>query len=179
MEFAGLGGHQGYPRLLLGMAPVLFAWPTLALQPTMALITQWVGFTALWWADSRATNAGWSEYHIILTSSFQHRLTTTHLAPKWYSQYRFYLSFLVGTCIIGTLASTSYWGPVAGHGLLSHDLNLIRAERKRVQSERMGIVGGDVEAVDAGEEGDSYVRIRKKERKEDEEGGEDEGGKEE
>jgi Protein of unknown function (DUF3429) len=61
MEFAGFGGHHGYPRLLLGMAPVLFAWPTLALQPTMALITQWVGFTGLWYADSKATNAGWSE----------------------------------------------------------------------------------------------------------------------
>lgn len=50
-------------------------------------------------------------------------------APKWYSQYRFYLSILVGTCIIGSLAGISYYGPVAGHGLLSHDLNMIRAER--------------------------------------------------
>jgi hypothetical protein len=68
--------------------------------------------------------------------------------------------------------------------LLSHDLNLIRAERKRVQSERMGVVGGDVEAVDAGEEGDNYVLIKKKEKKEEEggageEGGEGEGKKEE
>lgn len=88
------------------MAPVVFGWSTLGLEPVQALIAQWVGFTGLWWADLRATNAGW--------------------APMWYSQYRFYLSILVGTCIIGTLAATSYWGPVGGHGLISHDLNIVR-----------------------------------------------------
>lgn len=55
MEFAGYGGHKGYKRLALGMAPVLYAWPTLALDPTFALIAQWVGFTGLWWADLHAT----------------------------------------------------------------------------------------------------------------------------
>lgn len=95
-----------YPRLLLGAAPVVFAWSTLAMEPTSALIAQWVGFTTMWWADLRVTNAGWT--------------------PKWYSQYRFYLSILVGTCIIGTLAATSYWGPVGGHGIASHDLNMVR-----------------------------------------------------
>jgi len=60
MEFAGLGGYKGYARLALGAAPVLFAWPTLALQPMTALITQWVGFTGLWWADSKVTGLGWS-----------------------------------------------------------------------------------------------------------------------
>lgn len=60
MEFAGLGGIKGYSRLALGAAPVIYAWPTLALEPTMALIAQWVGFTGLWYADLRATSAGWS-----------------------------------------------------------------------------------------------------------------------
>jgi len=157
MEFAGYGGHKGYSRLLLGAAPILLAWPTLAMQPMEALIVQWVGFTALWWADLRVTGLGWT--------------------PKWYSQYRFYLSILVGTCIIGSLAGTSYWGPVAGHGLLSHDLNLIRAERKRSQAERKGVVGGDTEAVLAGEDGDNYVKIRR--RHEEESEGENKGeGKE-
>jgi hypothetical protein len=59
MEFAGLGGHKGYSRLALGAAPVIYAWPTLALEPTMALIVQWVGFTGLWYADLKATSAGW------------------------------------------------------------------------------------------------------------------------
>ncbi|TFK54633.1 hypothetical protein OE88DRAFT_1653042 [Heliocybe sulcata] len=142
MEFAGYGGHKGYSRLFLGAAPVLYAWPTLALQPTSALIAQWVGFTCLWWADLKATGAGWT--------------------PQWYSQYRFYLSILVGTCIIGTLAGTSYWGPVAGHGLLSHDLNMVRAERKKVQPERAGTVAGDIEAIAAPDDADAYVVVRKK-----------------
>ncbi|KAI9508451.1 hypothetical protein F5148DRAFT_1196222 [Russula earlei] len=145
MEFAGFGGHKGYSRLALGAAPVIYAWPTLALDPTMALIAQWVGFTALWYADLRATIGGW--------------------APKWYSQYRFYLSLLVGTCIIGTLASTSYWGPVAGHGLLSHDLELIRSQRKKTRPESQGTVAGVVEAVSTGKAGDAYVMVRKRQDK--------------
>ncbi|KAI8982903.1 hypothetical protein BD414DRAFT_537912 [Trametes punicea] len=141
-EFSGYGGNKYYPRLLLGAAPVVFGWSTLALEPIHALIAQWVGFTAMWWADLRATGAGWT--------------------PKWYSQYRFYLSILVGTCIIGSLAATSYWGPVGGHGLISHDLNMIRAERKQHQPEKEGTVSGDIEAVPAPEDADKYVLVKKK-----------------
>jgi len=68
MEFAGYGGQKGYSRLMLGAAPVLFAWPTLMLQPTMALVTQWAGFTALWWADSTVTTLGWSMFLIAQTN---------------------------------------------------------------------------------------------------------------
>ncbi|KAF7979620.1 hypothetical protein HWV62_41954 [Athelia sp. TMB] len=142
MEFAGYGGHKGYRRLALGAAPLLIAWPSLGLGSMEALITQWAAFTGLWWADLKVTGLGWT--------------------PKWYSQYRFYLSILVGTCIIGSLAGTSYWGPVAGHGLLSHDLDLIRAERKKNQYERSGVVGGDTEAVED-EGGEHYVKIHKHE----------------
>lgn len=60
MEFAGLGGHQGYKRLALGAAPLLVAWPSLGLQPMEALITQWAAFTGLWWADLKVTGLGWS-----------------------------------------------------------------------------------------------------------------------
>ncbi|THH28397.1 hypothetical protein EUX98_g5795 [Antrodiella citrinella] len=149
-EFSGFGGHQGYSRLALGAAPVIWGWSTLAFMPMEALMAQWVGFTALWYADLQATNAGW--------------------APRWYSQYRFYLSILVGTCIIGSLAATSYWGPVGGHGLVSHDLDMIRAERREHHPDREGLVKGDIEAVPAGEQADSYVVIRKKQQKK--EGGE-------
>lgn len=61
MEFVGHGGQQGYRRLMLGAAPVIWGWSTLALDPTMALIVQWVGFTGLWWADLKATTAGWGK----------------------------------------------------------------------------------------------------------------------
>lgn len=60
-EFAGYGGQQGYKRLTLGAAPVVFGWSTLALDPINALIAQWIGFTSMWYADLRATGAGWSE----------------------------------------------------------------------------------------------------------------------
>ncbi|OCH92086.1 hypothetical protein OBBRIDRAFT_773995 [Obba rivulosa] len=145
-EFAGYGGQKGYPRLLLGAAPVIWGWSTLALQPTSALIAQWVGFTFMWYADLKATNAGWT--------------------PRWYAQYRFYLSILVGTCIIGSLAATSYWGPVGGHGLASHDLALVRLERMKRMPEREGVVPGEIEAVPAPEDADAYVIIRKKEHSE-------------
>lgn len=87
---------------------------------------------------------------------------SVHVAPAWYSQYRFYLSILVGTCIITTLGSISYWGPVAGHGLLTHDLELIRSQRVHGKPGGEGVVPGEVEAVSTGEAGDSYVLIRKK-----------------
>ncbi|KAJ3516643.1 hypothetical protein NLJ89_g984 [Agrocybe chaxingu] len=142
MEIAGYGGHKGYARLALGTAPMLVAWPTLGMQPMLALCLQWLGYTGLWYADSKATMAGWT--------------------PKWYSQYRFYLSILVGTCIIGSLAGTSYYGPVAGHGLLSHDLELIRSEREKTMPIQRGIIEGPIEAVPAKLEDDHFVRIHKR-----------------
>jgi len=62
MEIAGYGGHKGYYRLALGTAPMVLAWPTLGMLPMTALTLQWVGFTGLWYADSKATVAGWSKW---------------------------------------------------------------------------------------------------------------------
>ncbi|SJL12200.1 uncharacterized protein ARMOST_15622 [Armillaria ostoyae] len=127
-----------------GWTPMLVAWPSLALDPMAALTAQWVGFTALWWADAKATNHGW--------------------APPWYSQYRFYLSVLVGTCIIGSLAGTSYYGPVAGHGFLSHDLELTRELRRELSPESKHRIPGVIEAAPAtmasGQPG--FVTIKKR-----------------
>ena len=58
---------------------------------------------------------------------------------------------------------------MAGHGLLSHDLNLIRAQRKQFHPERSGVVSGDTEAVLTGEDGDNYVKIHKNHHEEGEE----------
>jgi len=168
MEFSGYGGHKGYQRLMLGATPILVAWPTLAMGPTTALIVQWLGFTGLWYADVKATAHGWSKIDL---RSFAFRMTLTsmnQLAPKWYSQYRFYLSLLVGSCIIGTLAGISYYGPVAGHGLLSHDIEMIQNERRRRRPDVPGTISGDIEAVSTGEAGDTYVQIRKKHKPEEE-----------
>jgi len=71
---------------------------------------------------------------------FQILTFATQPALKWYSQYRFYLS-LVGLRTIGTLAGISSYGPVASHGLLSRDLQMIKDERRclrfKLSQERM------------------------------------------
>jgi hypothetical protein len=77
MEMAGYGGQKGYARLALGAAPMLVAWPTLGMQPMMALILQWVGFTGLWLADSKVTTAGWS---MSLLSDLFVRLKPSHFS---------------------------------------------------------------------------------------------------
>ncbi|WWC71418.1 uncharacterized protein I206_105374 [Kwoniella pini CBS 10737] len=94
MEFAKLGGEQGYQRLLIGIVPVLAAWPTLLASHGIALAAQWFGFTGMWFLDQRAAIAGWT--------------------TNWYSTYRFYLSIIVGFSIIGTLVGTSIYGAGAG-----------------------------------------------------------------
>ncbi|TFK30273.1 hypothetical protein FA15DRAFT_663664 [Coprinopsis marcescibilis] len=145
-EMAAYGGHKGYTRLAIGTVPMIVAWSTLGMQPMEALCLQWLGFTGLWYVDAKATMAGW--------------------APKWYSQYRFYLSILVGTCIIGSLAGTSYFGPVAGHGLVSHDLEILREQRRASMPQKHGMIPGPIEAVPANENEDHYTRIRRRSKEE-------------
>jgi len=142
MEVAEYGGPKGYPRLVLGTAPLMVALFTLGMEPMTGLIVQWAGFTGLWYADSKATMAGWT--------------------PKWYSQYRFYLSILVGTCIIFSLAGTSYYGPVAGHGFLTHEIEELREERKKTIHDTHGMIQGPIEAVPAGADSDHFTRIHKR-----------------
>jgi hypothetical protein len=142
MEMASYGGSKGYPRVIIGAIPVLYGWGTLALDPVYALIAQWAGYTGMWYVDMKATSAGWT--------------------PKWYSQYRFYLSILVGTCIIGTLASTSYFGPAPGHSTVTHNLDAIRQKRRLNHGDYANQVKGPIEAVPAGEDADAYVKIQRK-----------------
>ena len=68
----------------------------------------------------------------------------------------------MGSCIIGSLAATSFWGPVGGHGLVSHDLDMIRAERQSRHPDNQGVIGGDVEALPAGAAADKYVVVKKR-----------------
>jgi hypothetical protein len=100
-------------------------------------------------------------------------LLTCFKAPKWYAQYRFYLSILVGTCIIGSLAGCSYYGPVAGHGFLSHDLELIREERAKIAKKKDNMVKGELEAVPTDLSKEGYVTIRSRQLGEHSEGKKD------
>ena len=83
MEWAGFGGYQGYPRYAIGIVATAVAWPTLLLSAEVGLITQFLAFTFLYYADARASTRGW--------------------APSWYSTYRFVLTFVVGASIVASL----------------------------------------------------------------------------
>jgi hypothetical protein len=85
-EFSKYGGEIGNRRYILGLIPVLCAWPTLMFTPQLALISQWAAYVLTWFIDLKATTAGW--------------------APHWYSSYRFGLTLAVGLSIIATLAGT-------------------------------------------------------------------------
>ena len=75
--------------------------------------------------------------------------------------------------IIGTLAGTSYWGPVGGHGFETHQLEELRSERKRHQAENFGTVAGQI-AAESGDKADSFVMLKKNEEKDKSEEGKDE-----
>lgn len=59
------------------------AWPTLLLPVEHALISQFLAFTFLYYADARSAARG-------------------H-APSWYGMYRFVLTFVVGASIVASL----------------------------------------------------------------------------
>ena len=59
------------------------AWPTLLLPAEVGLISQFLAFTFLYYADARASVRGW--------------------APPWYATYRFVLTFVVGASIVASL----------------------------------------------------------------------------
>lgn len=121
------------------------------------------------------------------------KATTAGWTPPWYSQYRFYLSILVGTCILGTLFGVNYLGPTTDVALAK---NLTETG---VLGSSLGymdhIVKGEYEAVHKTqnkryapenaqfwtEEGeDGFVKIIKKQDEEESEGegeGEDGGEK--
>ncbi|KAF2754004.1 hypothetical protein EJ05DRAFT_480018 [Pseudovirgaria hyperparasitica] len=83
LEWAKYGGSQGFKRYAIGIVAPAIAWPTIMLSPIFALSTQFLAFTYLYYADSRASKRGW--------------------APTWYPVYRFVLTFIVGASIIITL----------------------------------------------------------------------------
>jgi len=85
LEWAGYGGYQGYKRYAIGVVAPLVAASTLLMPIEGALITQFIGFVALYYVDTRAATRGWT--------------------PPWYAVYRFVLTFIVGAslvlCLIG------------------------------------------------------------------------------
>jgi len=83
LEYAGYGGYHSYRRYMYGVIAPAVAWPTIFMPVEYALITQFLAFNCLYFADARATVRGWF--------------------PPWYSTYRFVLTFFVGATIVVSL----------------------------------------------------------------------------
>lgn len=77
-------------RYGLGVAAPAVAWPTVFMPIEWALTTQFMTFTMLYLADSRATTRGW--------------------APQWYGTYRWVLTAVVGTAIFISLVGRAKIG---------------------------------------------------------------------
>jgi len=86
------------------------------------------------------------------------------------------LTYNIFLSIIGSLAGVSYFGPVAGHGFISRDLDMLKEERRRISRETQGLIKGiPIEALPAGEDADHFVRVHKKEDKANQESVKEEG----
>jgi hypothetical protein len=107
LEFAGYGGTHGYKRYAIGVWTPAVAWPTIFLPVEYALITQFVAFNFLYYADSRASKRGW--------------------APPWYAVYRFVLTFIVGASIVISLI---------GRGQIADRINKLPGPADRVRALR-------------------------------------------
>lgn len=154
LELAQYGESQGYKRLIMGVAPALFAWPTTFLPHGIALAAQWAGFTGTWMIDQKASTLGWT--------------------PSWFSTYRFYLSIVVGLSIITTLTATSYYGVGAGNAVsglpIKEKATGGKDTQQRINAASMsrptkGTIPGGMAAVDGVEEGDDgYIALVDKEK---------------
>ena len=73
------------------------------------------------------------------------------------------MSLLVGTCIIGTLAGTSFLGPSQSHSATLRELHILREERERrakVEREKP-VAPGEIGGVSGVDEGaNAYVLVR-------------------
>lgn len=148
---------------MYGVIAPAVAWPTIFMPVEYALITQFLAFNFLYFADARATVRGWF--------------------PPWYSTYRFVLTFFVGASIVVSLVGR---GQIAkkDHTLKSpvdyikqdRDAQweaLEREEKERRQKlaeEEAAEEDGDEEAKedDDSEDGEDEDKSDEKDKKEDE-----------
>ncbi|TVY53306.1 hypothetical protein LCER1_G007915 [Lachnellula cervina] len=153
LEYAGYGGYHSYRRYMYGVIAPAVAWPTMFMPVEYALITQFLAFNFLYFADARATVRGWF--------------------PAWYSTYRFVLTFFVGASIVATLVGRGQI--VRADHTLKSPVDYIKSDRdaqwealEREEKERRAALekesdeedaeteteeGGEEEGKDAGKEG--------------------------
>jgi len=92
---------------MIGVAAPAVAWPTIFMPVEYALITQFLAFTGLYFADARATAKGWF--------------------PSWYGTYRFVLTFVVGASIVASLVGRGQI--VSADGRLKSSVDYIKEDR--------------------------------------------------
>lgn len=168
LEYAGYGGHHSYRRYAIGVAAPAMAWPTIFMPLEYALISQFVGFTALYFADARATVRGW--------------------APPWYSTYRFVLTFIVGVSIVISLVGRGKVGFEGGKlPGPAEGLKALKEEERAAAGEKESIKEKRAEQLTPGAEGSTKARKEieeeddagNKTRNDEDNGEDDKGGKNE
>ncbi|KAI5287227.1 hypothetical protein KEM54_006148 [Ascosphaera aggregata] len=82
-EWANFGGRNGMTRYLPGILAPAAAWPTLFLPFEFALLTQFGVFTIMYFFDASACACG--------------------MAPHWYGNYRWVLTFFIGLSVFVTI----------------------------------------------------------------------------
>lgn len=118
-EMSGYGGEVGIKRYIYGAAPALIAWPSILLPVDFALIAHFITFTGVWFADAAAARKG--------------------LAPGWYNQYRFLLTFIVCSSILLTLIVSGWLGDPQQATPHSSRLESLREEEVRQFDKDNGI----------------------------------------
>ena len=107
LEYAGYGGYHSYRRYIYGVIAPAVAWPTIFMPVEYALITQFLAFNFLYFADARATVRGWF--------------------PPWYATYRFVLTFFVGASIVISLVGRGQI--VKSDGQLKNPVDYVKQDR--------------------------------------------------
>ena len=112
------------------------AWPTLLLSAEVGLITQFLAFTFLYYADARAATRGW--------------------APSWYATYRFVLTFVVGASIVASLIGRGQIADLVtkppGPADRMRALRQTQMEQLEDQEEETKVKGSDADEEEEGEE---------------------------
>ncbi|KAJ4289965.1 hypothetical protein N0V88_006766 [Collariella sp. IMI 366227] len=141
LEFAEKQPNHTRTRLryAMGVLAPAVAWPTIFMPVEWALTAQFAAFSALYYADSRATVKGW--------------------VPPWYGTYRFVLTAVVGTALLVSLIARAKIGEEHSKSERGELSERIRAKRASGQQHHNW----------AKEEAEERVRLKEEKKKEEEE----------
>ena len=141
---------------MIGVAAPAVAWPTMFMPVEYALISQFLAFNGLYFADARATVKGW--------------------CPPWYSTYRFVLTFIVGASIVASLVGRGQI--VSADGRLKSSVDYVKDDRdaqwqalEREERERRALMASKEDEDE--EEDDDEGKDKGKDGEKDEEKDED------